>query len=49
LLGAGLNRHTVNTEYLADAVLGAVSGSKLTIGVTAAGNANEGDMCVWIR
>jgi hypothetical protein len=48
-LGAALLRHTTNTEYLAEGVLGAVAGSTLTLGVTAAGAANEGDMYVWIR
>ena len=49
LLGAGIDRHNANTEYVAEASLGAVAGSTLTLGVTTAGAAKEGEMYVWIR
>jgi hypothetical protein len=49
LLGNGMNRHTANTEFIALASLGAVSLSTLTLSVTAAGAANEGDIYVYIR
>lgn len=49
LLGAGANRDTANTEHVAEANLGAVAGSKLTLGITNAGNAKEGVVVLWIR
>lgn len=49
LLGAGANRDTTNTEHVAEASLGAVSGSKLTINVTNAGNSKKGTVILWIR
>jgi hypothetical protein len=49
LLGAGANRHNVNTEHVAKASLAAVAGSKLTIAITTAGNANKGTVVLYIR
>lgn len=49
LLGAGANRDTANTEHVAEASLGAVAGSKLTLTVAAAGNAKEGIAVVYLR
>ena len=49
LLGAGLNRHTSNTEHVATASLGGVAGSKLTLAVTAAGAAKQGTVVLRIR
>lgn len=49
LLGAGADRDTANTEHVAEASLGAVAGSKLTLAVTNAGNAKEGVAIVWLR
>jgi hypothetical protein len=49
LLGAGLNRDTAVTEHVAEASLGAVAGSKLTLAVTNAGNATQGVVVLFIR
>jgi hypothetical protein len=49
LLGAGADRHTSNTEYVAGTSLGAVVESTLTLGVTNAGNVKKGDVYLWIR
>lgn len=49
LLGAGANRDTANTEHVAEANLGAVAGSKLTLAVTNAGDAKEGVVVLYLR
>ena len=49
LLGAGMNRDTVNVESVAEASLGAACGSKLTFAVAAAGASAEGKAIVYIR
>jgi hypothetical protein len=49
LLGAGLDRDTANTEHVAEASLGAVAGSKLTLAVTNAGSAKQGTVVVYLR
>ena len=49
LLGAGANRDTANTEYVAEASLGAVAGSKLTLSITNAGDAKEGVVILYLR
>jgi hypothetical protein len=47
--GGGMNRDTANTEVVAEASLGAVAGSPLTITVAAAGNSKKGVFTLWIR
>lgn len=49
LTGGGANRHNANTEHVAEAALGAVAGSKLTLAVTNAGATKQGTAIVWIR
>jgi hypothetical protein len=49
LLGAGANRDTANTEYVAEASLGAVAASHLTLNVTNAGDTKGGTAIVYIR
>ena len=49
LAGAGANRDTANTEYVAAASLGYVASSKLTIAVTNAGSGKTGTVYVYIR
>lgn len=49
LLGAGANRDTANNEYVADASLGAVASSKLTLNITNAGDAKEGVVVLYLR
>lgn len=49
LLGAGANRDTALQESVAEASLGAVAGSKLTLAVTNAGSAKQGTVIVWLR
>lgn len=49
LAGAGANRDTANTEYVLAASLGGCVDSVLTLNVTNAGNAKEGDVYVYIR
>jgi len=48
-LGALANRHTSNTEYVAEASMAGVANSKLTIAVTAAGNSKKGVIYLYIR
>lgn len=48
-LGALANRDTANTEYVAEASMAGVARSKLTIGVTSAGNAKKGTLYLYIR
>lgn len=49
LLGAGANRDTANTESVAEASLGAVAGSQLTLNITNAGTSKVGEVILWIR
>ncbi len=49
LLGAGANRDTANTEHVAEASLGAVAASRLTLSITNAGDAKEGVVILYIR
>lgn len=49
LCGAGANRDTANTEVVAEASLGAVSASTLTLNVSNAGNSKKGVAVAWIR
>jgi hypothetical protein len=49
LLGAGANRDTANTEHVADASLGAVAHSKLTLAVTNGGDTQQGTVILYIR
>lgn len=49
LLGAGANRDTANTEHVAEASLGAVSASLLTLSVAAAGDTKGGTVVLYIR
>lgn len=49
LLGAGANRDTANTEHVAEASLGAVAGSKLTLAVTNAGDTKQGTVILYLR
>lgn len=49
LLGSGANRSDTLTEHVAEASLGFVAGSKLTLAVTNAGNAKSGTVVVWLR
>ena len=48
-LGALLLRDTANTEYVSEASMAGCAMSKLTVGVTAAGNANGGVLYLYIR
>ncbi len=49
LVGAGADRHTTATELVAEASLGAVAGSKLTVNIAAAGNEKDGEVILYIR
>ncbi len=49
LVGAGANRDTANTELVAEALLGAVAVSKLTVNISNAGNAKDGEVILYIR
>lgn len=49
LQGNGANRDTAVTEHIAEASLGAVAGSKLTLAVTNAGDTKEGAVYVYLR
>jgi hypothetical protein len=49
LLGAGADRDTANTEHVAEASLGAVAGSKLTLTIANAGDEKTGVVILWIR
>lgn len=49
LLGAGANRDTANTEYVAETSLGAVAGSTLTLSITNAGDAKQGVVILYLR
>jgi hypothetical protein len=48
-LGALQNRHTSNTEFVAEASMAAVAQSRLTVAVTGAGNSNKGTLYLFIR
>lgn len=49
LLGAGMNRDTSNTEYVASASLGMVVDSALTITIADAGDAKLGELAIYIQ
>lgn len=49
LAGAGADRDTANTEHVAEASLGVVANSVLTLGVTNAGATKQGTVIVWVR
>jgi hypothetical protein len=49
LLGAGADRDTATTEHVAEASLGAVAHSPLTLAVTNAGAGGEGVVIVYLR
>lgn len=49
LAGAGADRSATDTEYIAEASLGAVANSKLTLAITNAGAAKEGTVYLFIR
>lgn len=49
LLGAGANRHTANTEYVAGASLGAIATDRLTLAVTNAGDTKGGTVVLFIQ
>lgn len=49
LLGAGLNRDTATTEHVTGASLAAAAASVLTVNVSNAGNANAGNVILYIR
>lgn len=49
LLGAGADRDTANTENVAEASLGAVAGSTLTLSIANAGDAKVGQVILWLR
>ena len=49
LLGAGVDRHTSTTEFVAEAAMAGVAMSKLSIDVTNAGNSKKGTIYLLIR
>lgn len=49
LMGAGRDRDTANTEYVAEASLAGVASSRLTLNVSAAGAAKAGTVILYIR
>lgn len=49
LAGTGADRSATDTEYVAEASLGAVANSKLTLAITNAGAAKEGTVYLFIR
>jgi len=49
LMGGGATRDSVNTEHVLSTSLGCVVESKLSLSVTAAGDAKLGTVYVWIR
>jgi hypothetical protein len=49
LCGAGANRDTADTEYVQESSLGVMGNSKLTLNVSAAGNAKKGEVYLFIR
>ena len=48
-LGGLANRHTSNTEYVAESSMAGMAHSQLTIAVTTAGNSNTGVLYLYIR
>ncbi len=49
LVGAGLNRHTSNTELVNQATLGAVAGHTLTLTIANANDEKKGVVYLYIR
>lgn len=49
LLGAGADRDTANTEYVAGSSLAGVAASPLTLVVANAGDTKQGTVILWIR
>ncbi len=49
LLDGGLNRDELNTEYVKEADLGSVNGTRLRIKILNAGSAKEGIVILWIQ
>ena len=49
LVGAGIDRDTANTELVAEALLGAVANSKLTLSIANAGAVKDGVTYLYIR
>jgi hypothetical protein len=49
LLGAGIDRHTSTTEFVAEASMAGVAMSQLTFNITAAGANKIGDIYLLIR
>ena len=49
LMGAGIDRHTSNTEQVLASSLGVVAYDKLTLSVTNAGTSKEGTVYLYIR
>jgi len=49
LMGGGLDRSDVNTEYVLSTSLGAVANDHLTLAVSNAGNSKEGTVYIYIR
>ena len=48
-LGGLANRHTSDTEYVAEASMAGCAHTQLTIAVTTAGNSNTGTLYLYIR
>ena len=49
LMGAGVNRHTSNTEQVLASSLGCVANDKLSLSIENAGNAKTGTTILYIR
>jgi len=49
LMGGGLLRDTLNTEQVLASSLGCVANDKLTLNISAAGNAKKGTAIIYIR
>jgi hypothetical protein len=49
LLGAGVDRHTSNTEHVTEGSLAGIASSKLTLAVTNAGNSKLGTAILYIE
>lgn len=49
LAGAGMNRHTSNTEHVTGTSLAGVCQSKLTLNVTNAGDTKQGTVILYIQ
>lgn len=48
-LGALIDRHTANTEFVSEASMAGVAHSPLTISIAAAGTSKEGTLYLYIR